>query len=237
MSTPIAADDRRSLTLRLSVMQYVLGAVFAALAVGFWYFQIAQHTQFLEIADNQYMQRVPLPAPRGLLFDRNGDVLVQNQEITNIVLYREQVKDMPRTLQTLADATGVSVIDLKEKIERRRLDPPYRPVVLIENATEAQFAAFRARRLELPGVEELPVPTRRYSGKLAAHVFGYVGQVTEAQLQREEFKDLTPGAIIGQSGLEHAYNNLLMGVEGMKRMIVNSRGREIRPLTSDQPDV
>jgi penicillin-binding protein 2 len=237
MSTPIPADDRRSLTLRLSVMQYGLGAAFVALAVGFWYYQVAQFAEFREIADNQYMQRVPLPAPRGLLFDRNGDVLVQNQEITNIVLLRERVKDMARTLQTVADATGVSAAELKEKVERRRFDPPFRPVVLIENATLGQLAAVRARSLELPGVEDLPVPTRRYSGKLAAHVFGYVSQVTEAQLQRPELKDLAPGAIIGQSGLEQAYNNLLMGVEGMKRMIVNSRGREIRALNGDPPDV
>ena len=108
-------------------MQYGLAAAFVALAVGFWYFQIAQYTQFLEIADNQYMQRVPLPAPRGLLFDRNGQVLVQNQEITNIVLYRERVKDMNRTLQTLAYATGVECYRLKETVERRRRDPPFRP--------------------------------------------------------------------------------------------------------------
>jgi penicillin-binding protein 2 len=218
-------------------MQYVLGGAFAALAIGFWYYQIAQYTQFREIADNQYMQRVPLPAPRGLLFDRNGDVLVQNQEITNIVLLRERVKDMERTLQTVADVTGVDVVDLRDAVERRRRDPPFRPIVLIENASFAQLAAVLARSLELPGVERIPVPTRRYSGKLAAHVFGYVSQVSEAQLARPEFKDLAAGAIIGQSGLEQTYNNLLMGVEGMRRMIVNSRGREIQALNADPPDV
>ncbi|MDQ3487644.1 MAG: penicillin-binding protein 2 [Acidobacteriota bacterium] len=237
MANPIPADDRRSLTLRLSVMQYVLAATFAALAVGFWYYQIARYAQFREIADNQYMQRVPLPAPRGLLFDRNGAVLVQNQEIRHIVVHRERVNDMDRTLQELAAATGVDLAGLRETVERRRRDPPFRPIILIENITDGQLAAFKARSLELPGVDVLPVPTRRYSGTLAAHVFGYVGQVSEAQLQREEFKELPPGAIIGQSGLEQAYNNLLMGVEGMKRMIVNSRGRELRDLGMDVPDV
>nr|MBA3638954.1 penicillin-binding protein 2 [Acidobacteriota bacterium] len=237
MAAPIPADDRRSLTQRLSVIQYLLAVTFAALAVGFWYYQIAQYAQFREIADNQYMQRVPLPAPRGLLFDRNGDVLVQNQEITHIVVHRERVNDMDRTLRELAAATGVDLAGLRETVERRRRDPPYRPIIVIENATDAQLAAVKARSLELPGVEDLPVPTRRYSGKLAAHVFGYVGQVSEAQLQRAEYKELPPGAIIGQSGLEQAYNTLLMGVEGMKRMIVNSRGRELRDLGMDVPDV
>src|SRR4028119_1264561 len=147
MATPIPPDDRRSPTLRVSVMQDVLGGAFAALAVGFWYYQIAQYTQFREIADNQYMQRVPLPAPRGLLFDRNGDVLVQNQEITNIVLLRERVKDMERTLQTVADVTGVDVVELRDAVGRRRRDPPFRPIVLIENASFAQLAAVLARSL------------------------------------------------------------------------------------------
>ena len=218
-------------------MQYTLAAAFAALALGFWYFQIAEYAQFREIADNQYMQRVPLPAPRGLLFDRNGTVLVQNQEITHIVLHRERVKNMERTLAQLAEATGTDVAELRATVESRRHDPAFRPIIVIENATFPQLAAFKARSLELPGVEALPVPTRRYSGTLAAHVFGYVGKVSEAQLQRPEFKDLPPGAIIGQSGLEQAYNNLLMGVEGMKQMIVNSRGRELRDLGIDPPDV
>ena len=237
MATPIPADDRRSLTLRLSVMQYILAATFAALAVGFWYYQIAQYAQFLEIANNQYMQRVPLPAPRGLLFDRNGGVLVQNQEITHIVVHRERVKNMERTLQQLGAATGVEVAQLRAAVDGRRHDPVYRPIVVIENATLGQLAAVKARSLELPGIDLLPVPTRRYSGKLAAHVFGYVGKVSEAQLQRAEFKELPAGAIIGQSGLEQAYNSLLMGVEGMKRMIVNSRGRELNSLDTDVPKV
>ncbi len=164
MATPIPADDRRSLTLRLSVMQYGLAAAFVALAVGFWFFQIAQYQQFLEIANNQYMQRVPLPAPRGLLFDRHGAVLVQNQEISNILLHRERVKNMDRTLQAVADATGADLAELRETVERRRHDPPFRPIVLIENATFAQVVAVRARSLELPGVADLPVPTRRYAG-------------------------------------------------------------------------
>src|SRR5918993_3944631 len=127
MATPIPADDRRSLTLRLSVMQYVLAVTFAALALGFWYYQIAQYAQFREIADNQYMQRVPLPAPRGLLFDRNGDVLVQNQEITHIVLHRERVKDMELTLQRLAAPPRPGVAGPRAPTERPRPPPPFPP--------------------------------------------------------------------------------------------------------------
>lgn len=227
MTSPIPPDDRRSLTLRLSVLQYLLAVAFAALAVGFWFFQIARYAQFKEIADSQYMQRVPLPAPRGLVVDRHGEVLVENENAWNIVLLRERVKDLDGTLQRLAEATGMDAAVFHEEVTRRRREPSYRPVVLIANATQAQVAAMSARRLELPGIETQEVPRRRYRDEMAGHLFGYVGEVSEVQLARAAYQDLAPGAIIGQAGLEQAYNTLLMGTEGNKDVIVNSRGREI----------
>src|SRR5512134_3566731 len=121
-STTMMPDDRRSLTLRLSFMQYTVALVFAALAVAFWIFQIAQHERFREIADSQYLQRLPLPAPRGVLFDRNGTILVENTTTFNIALLREQVKDVDRTLRVLAEATGGNVDQFREAVSRRRRD-------------------------------------------------------------------------------------------------------------------
>jgi penicillin-binding protein 2 len=237
MTQHIGTDDRRSVHLRLSVMQYVFAGVFSLLAVAFWVFQVAQHAQFKEIAESQYLQRVPLPAPRGVVFDRNGAVLVANQDSFNIVLLRERTKDVDGTLQTLAAATGADLNVMREIVERRKREPAYRPIVLIENATEAQVMAVAARSLELPGVEHQPFPTRRYDGGIAAHLFGYVGEINEAQLQREEFKALNAGAIIGQAGVELAYNKLLMGTEGAKDVVVNSRGREIDVVAEQDPQV
>jgi penicillin-binding protein 2 len=236
-SQHIGTDDRRSLQVRLSVLQYGLAAVFSVLAIAFWIFQVAQHQQFKEIAESQYLQRVPLPAPRGLVVDRNGAVLVANQYSYNIVLMRERTKEIDRTLETLAAATGVDVQVLREIVERRRRDPAYRPIVLIENASQAQVVAVQARSLELPGIEKQQVPTRRYDAGVAAHLFGYVGEVTELQLQRDEYKSLNAGAIVGQAGFEQAYNALLMGTEGAKDVVVNSRGREIRVLATEAPVV
>ena len=237
MASPIPPDDRRVLTLRLSVLQYTLAVAFAALGVAFWYFQIAQYAYFHDIAQSQYMQRVPLPAPRGLLVDRHGQVLVQNQDSMSILLHRERVRNLDETLKTVAFAAGVDEAELRATVHRRRHDPPFRPIVLIENATPAQVAAVGARSLELPGVDRLPVPTRRYAGETGAHVFGYVTEISDAQLQRADYKDLSAGAIIGQAGLEQTYNDLLMGSEGLKRVVVNSRGREILSLGQEPPEV
>src|SRR6476619_7577839 len=96
--TPLLPDDRRSLTLRLSVMQYVITGAFAALAIGFWIFQIAQHEKYREMAEENHLRRLPLPAPRGVLLDRDGRVLVDNQNSRNIALVREQTHNLDQTL-------------------------------------------------------------------------------------------------------------------------------------------
>src|SRR6516225_9937460 len=100
MSTTLIPDNRRGLTLRLTALQYVVAAAFAALGVGFWVFQIAQHDKFLEMAENNRLRKVPLPAPRGVIMDREGRVLVDNQSTFSIVLDREQTKNIPEVLRT-----------------------------------------------------------------------------------------------------------------------------------------
>jgi penicillin-binding protein 2 len=233
---PVVQDDRRSLTQRLTVIQYVVAILFSALAVAFWVFQIASHEKFREMAENNHMRRLPLPAPRGVLFDRNGKVLVENQSMVNIALLREQTRDIDRTLHILATATGVDEAALRETVNRKRREPSYRPIVLIENASFEQLAAFLARQWELPGIIRQEVPTRKYPPRaLAAHLFGYVGEVTEAQLTRPEYKGAESGAIVGQAGVEQAFNQYLMGAEGDRFVVVNSVGREMREVRTQSP--
>jgi penicillin-binding protein 2 len=233
---PVAPDDRRGLTQRLTVIQYVVAIVFSALAVAFWIFQIASHEKFREMAENNHMRRLPLPAARGVLFDRNGKILVENRSTWNIALLREQTRELDRTLHTLATATGVDEAVLKETVNRRRREPSYRPIVLIENATFEQLAAFLARQWELPGIIPQEVPTRRYPpDAMAAHLFGYVGEVTESQLSRPEYKGVESGAVVGQAGIEQAFNQYLMGADGDRFVVVNSLGREISEVRTQPP--
>jgi penicillin-binding protein 2 len=236
-STPLLPDDRRGLTLRLSFMQYLIAAAFAALAIGFWIFQIAQHEKFREMAEENHLRRLPLPAPRGVLLDRDGKVLVENQNSFNIALLREQTRNLDETLGALAFATNTDESQLRDTVSRRRREPSYRPIVLIENATREQAIAVSARRWELPGIIVQPVPSRRYPGsEMAAHLFGYVSEITESQLQKAEYAGAEPGSIVGQAGVELAYNKVLMGADGVKTVVVNSVGREIGvPLGEDPP--
>src|SRR5262245_20674682 len=109
----ILPDDRRHLGARLSVLQWIVAVAFGLLGVGFWVFQVAEHEKFKEMADNNHIRRVPLPAPRGVLFDRNGKVLVENRNTYNITLVREQTRNLDATLHTLAEVTGVDEAQLR----------------------------------------------------------------------------------------------------------------------------
>jgi penicillin-binding protein 2 len=236
MVTPQMRDHRRSLALRLTSVQYIVAGIFAALAVAFWVFQVAHYEKFRVAADENHTRKLPLRAPRGVLFDRHGTVLVENQTTRKIALVREQAKDLDRILRTLAEATGADEAAMRERVWRRRREPSYRPIVLIENATVEQFIAVSARKAELgAAIIPLEVPTRKYPGLMAAHLFGYVGEVSEAQLSREEFQGIEPGAIVGHAGVEKALNRVLMGEDGDKFVVVNSLGREITTLREQDP--
>ena len=225
---PVFTDDRRILTFRLGMLQYVIAVAFAGLGVCFWTVQVLQHARFLELAENNHHRTLPLRAPRGMLFDRNGHVLVENRDALNISLVRENKKTLEHSIGMLAEVAGVPEQDIRDILDHNRKVPAYRPVVIIQDASLAQVSAVYARRHELPDVLVEQVPTRRYpQDDLGAHLFGYVGEITDAQLVRPEFVSYTPGSIVGQAGVEQTYNSWLMGRDGAKVVVVNSLGREL----------
>jgi penicillin-binding protein 2 len=226
-------EDRRKITFRLSIVQYGLTVMFAFLALAFWYMQVVEHQHFNELAENNHQRMLALRAPRGVLFDRYHKVLVENRDSFNISIVREHTKDPRGTIRTLIDLTGVSEARLTEALRRHESEPRYQPIVVIEDASLAQVAAVSAHRLELPDVIVERVPTRRYpTDALAAHLFGYVGEVTEAQLAAG---GVSAGAIVGQAGFEKIHNDLLMGIDGRRSVMINSVGREIRTLEEVPP--
>jgi penicillin-binding protein 2 len=229
-------EDRRRITTRLTVLQYGITVVFSILAVSFWVLQVVQHAKFEEMAENNHQRTLALRAPRGLVLDRDGKVLVENRLSYSISIDRERTKDLNRTIRLLAAVLEMDESGVRTIVDRHRREPSYRPITVVQDATLAQVAAVRARRLdtELPDVVVEQVPTRSYPETMGAHLFGYVGEVNDAQVALGE-GNLKSGDIVGQSGIEKVYNPLLMGEDGAKRVVVNSVGREIRTLEEEQP--
>jgi penicillin-binding protein 2 len=214
--------------MRLSVLQYLITVVFSILTVSFWVLQVVQHEKFKEMAENNHQRTLALRAPRGIVLDRDGRLLVQNRQSASISIVREHTTDLNRTIEMLASALRIDPAGIRAIVDRHRREPAYRPIAIIQDATDAQVAAVAARRYELPDVAVEEVPTRRYPDAMAAHMFGYVGEATDAQVAQDQ--TLKSGDIVGQSGIERMYNALLMGEDGAKRVTVNSVGREIELL-------
>ncbi len=228
-------EDRRKVTLRLTALQYGVIVIFSMLAVSFWVLQVVQHAKFDEMAENNHQRTLALRAPRGLVFDRDGRILVENRDSYSISIVREHTKDINRTVRLLASVIGVDEKHVRDIVDHHRREPVYRPITIVQDASLAQVAAVTARRLdfELPDVVVEEVPTRRYPERLAAHLFGYVGEVNDSQVAEND--DLKSGDIVGQAGIEKVYNTLLMGEDGARRVVVNSVGREIRTLEEEEP--
>jgi penicillin-binding protein 2 len=226
-------EDRRTIATRLSVLQYVIALLFSVLTVSFWVLQVAQHEKYAELAENNNQRTLALRAPRGVVFDRNGQVLVENRHSYSVSIMREHTKDLNRTVQLLSSLLGLEERSVRETVERHRREPSYRPIVIVQDAALQQVAAVLARRLELPDVVIEQVPTRQYPDTMAAHLFGYVGEVNDAQIAAAE--NLKSGDVVGQSGIEKIYNALLMGDDGARVVVVNSVGREIRTLEEQPP--
>jgi penicillin-binding protein 2 len=223
-------EDRRSVTIRLGVLQVGSAVVFTLLAFSFWYFQVVQHEKYKELAENNHQRTLALRAPRGVLYDRDLRPLVENRSSFTISIVREHTKDIGHTIRVLSEVAGLDPKFVTDIVNRHRKEPTYRPIVVVDDASLAQVAAVLARRLEteLPDVQVEEVPTRLYpTESFAAHLFGYVGEASEGQVEAE---GLQSGAIVGQAGVEKIYNKLLMGEDGARRVKVNSMGREIDTL-------
>ncbi len=220
-------EDIRLAQARVAVLQYAVVVACASLFVVFWYLQVLRGHHYRELADNNQVRQVPIQAPRGPMLDHSGAILVENQASFSLLLRPEDCPNLDATIATLSRLLRISESQIRERIARR--GAPFQLVVVKANASPQDVASVVARRLELPQLEVNPVPLRSYPlGTAAAHALGRVGEITERQLGSEEYAGVRSGALVGQAGLEASYNRFLMGHEGVRRVIVNSRGVEVR---------
>jgi penicillin-binding protein 2 len=240
MTTPGAYENRRVLHTRLNILRVGAAVSVGLLAVVFWVLQIVEHARYRDIADNQHVKTIALRAPRGVLFDRDGRVLVENDYAFTISVVRELSPNpdhnVDLTLHRLALATGIDEARAKDEVKRHRHDALFRPIPLISHASMAQVSAVMARKLEMQEVIVQQEPTRKYPlGGVGAHLFGYVGEIQDQQIDRPDFVGLPSGSVVGQAGLERTYNAVLMGQDGRREVAVNSAGREISEMGEEDP--
>src|SRR5437762_1631486 len=219
-------DGSQNLRVRLRIIQALVLVMLAVLGVRLYLIQIINGARYAEIAENQRIRMLPIPAPRGMIFDRNGHVLVDSQPIYTVILSREDTKSIDRTslIKPLSDGLNLDPEILRERFDQVKSQPAFESILIKEDAGATDIAWVDAHQLEYPALRVDQTPQRRYPPNgMLAHVLGYVGEVSPDQLKQAD-KGYKPGDLIGQDGLEAAYDEFLRGRDGYRKVIVDSRG-------------
>jgi len=228
-------SDNRLPQQRLAVVSYVIVGMIGVLLLGFWKLQVLDSDQYGQMAERNKIRSIPIIAPRGRMLDRDGRVLVDNRPSFSVLLLRDDPALVEKHLMTIADGLGLSIDDLREQLDATKALPKFQPIVIKPEATQGDVQFIESHRADLPVLEMLSVSRRRYlPGGFLAHATGYVGEVSEQQIEASHDK-LRPGDVVGKAGLERQYNDILMGTDGMRRVIVNSVGKEVGHLTQQDP--
>lgn len=198
------------------------------LALRLWHLQIIRGNFFRDRSENNRLRMVYVPPPRGLILDRNGEVLVRNRPSFNIDFVSEDSPDPEMTVRALAAITGHPVEELLEKLSRPGKRRMYEPKLLLRDVSRDMVARVTAQRYRLPGVVVSVVPARDYiHGDLAAHGIGYIREISGEQLKNPLYAGYRMGDVIGQYGVEAKYERYLQGERGSQAVIVNAAGNKI----------
>lgn len=223
-------DTSQNVRARLRFIQALVILMLGLLSVRLYVLQVVRGERYAEIAENQRRRRLPIPAPRGVIFDREGRVIVDSRPIYNVILSREDVKgkDLNSLIEPLSEGLTVDKEILRDYFEIVKTMPAFESIRVKEGATPGDLAWVEAHNLEYPELRVEQQPQRRYpSDGSLAHVLGYVGEISPEQLKQQAAKDkgLKPGDIIGLSGIEQIYDDYLRGKDGYREVVVDSRGR------------
>ncbi len=227
-------NDNRLPQARLAIASYFIVGMIGVLLLGFWKLQVIDSDKYLSLAERNRVRYIPVIAPRGRMLDRDGRVLVDNRPSFSVLLLRDDPLLAEKHLPGIADGLGISPDDLRDQIDAAKNLPKFQPIIIKPDASAADIAFIESHRADMPVLEMISVSRRRYlPGGFLAHAVGYVGEVSEQQIEASNNK-LRPGDFAGKNGLERQYNDTLMGTDGMRRVVVNSVGKEVDRLPTQE---
>lgn len=193
--------------------------------------QVVNFEHFSRLSQGNRVRIEPVPPVRGLLLDRRGRLLAENRPVYQLELVPEQVPDMQRTLDELVGLGLLDAEDLPRIRNQLRSQRRFEPTILRPRLDEEEAAIFAVKRPRFPGVDIRARLARQYPlGEIGAHAIGYVGAVTESDLQRLDTANYAGTAQTGRTGAERAWEHLLHGTTGYRQVLVNAQGRTLQEL-------
>jgi len=227
-------NDNRLPQARLAIASYIIVGMIGVLLLGFWKLQVIDSDKYTSLAERNRVREIPVIAPRGRMLDRDGRVLVDNRPSFSVLLLRDDLALVQKYLPAISDGLNIPLDDLHEQLDGTKNLPKFQPIIIKPEASPADIAYIESHRSDIPVLEMISVSRRRYlPDGFLAHAAGYVGEVSEQQIEASSGK-LRPGDFAGKFGLERQYNDILMGTDGKRRVIVNSIGKEVGRLTTQE---
>jgi penicillin-binding protein 2 len=223
--------DEKVSSSRLTGVQYFILGIFLVLAYGLWRLQVVSSEFYTALAEKNKTREVPILAPRGKILDRDGRDIVTNYPSFTALLLRDSTRDLSVDADMIAQGLHLDPKEVRERLHKFSGTPQYQPIYLKEDITQDELAFIRAHRNELPELDTIMAHRRLYPRNgFMAHLIGYVGEVSEKMLNQARWELYNPGDVVGRSGVELEYNAILMGKNGSRQVLVNSKGKEVGEL-------
>jgi len=220
--------EERTPAFKLTIVQYAIVALLLVLLSGLWRLQVIGAQNYRTLAEQNRIRKVPILAPRGKLFDREGRLIVDNYPSVSCFLIREPGRDLRADFPLIARGLHMTTDQLESTLAHYALAPKYQPIPLKQDITPDEVEFIEAHRDELPELETIDEQRRLYPRNgFAANLIGYVGEVSDDMLNDPRYAYYEPGDVVGKSGIEQSYDQLLRGQDGSQDIIVDSHGRQV----------
>ncbi|BDU74434.1 penicillin-binding protein 2 [Mesoterricola silvestris] len=219
--------NRSLIHRRIAVMRTVSLCMILGLVLAYGWVQLGLRSEMQHLAFSQAVKTRATPAPRGIIFDRNGNKIVDNRRALHLVIQNEDLPSDPAQIDALALSLQLEPDQLRRRIQAIRQAAGSRMLTLMDNLDDSALARAEVLRARFPFLSIEVAPRRVYLGQdLAGHALGYVGEVTPAELEKNPDR-YQLGEIIGRTGFEASRNDRLRGVDGQRRILVDYLGREV----------
>jgi len=221
---------------RLRIVTLCVIAVFSVLVLRLWFLQILNGPSYRVQSENNRIHLQDIPPFRGMIFDRSGDLLVDNRPSYNLYVIPEDIQDQKQLLKSLKMLIGLDPESTQSKLGKDTHKYPFKPVLIMKNLSRNELAVVETNLFNLPGVMIQVEPRRHYiNGSFASHLIGYLGEISESQLNKEKYKDSKPGDLIGKYGVEGEWQRYLHGLRGGEQLEVDAAGRKLRVVSRKRP--
>lgn len=216
---------------RLTGVMVIISAAFVVLIVRLLYLQVMEGEAYQRLSAINSIRLQSVDAPRGLIYDRHGQLLVDNRPAFDLSIIPRDAKPIERTLATLSAHTQIPLVELQAQLAKFRRLASYKPVPLRGDIGRDMLAAVEVHRFELPGIRVDVRPRRNYLvERSATHVLGYLGEISEEELKSKTCADCKGGDYIGKTGLERSLESEMRGKRGGRQVEVNAAGQVVRVL-------